>query len=150
MRLRLFLLVMDWSKYCQSINCNTLVRPLRWCWDSKKGIESIKFPSLKGLKRHTKATFPMLFLLLGTYQLSKNSAPQPHLEGTLWHNSYHCCKKQRWLSSFLQPLKETIAALLGKKYAPTREHKAKQKGRSISNTNTLLPNMSYKVSILTP
>ena len=83
----------------------------------------LKFLLSKASNDILKLLFRCFFLLLDTYQLSKKSAPRPHLEGTLWHNSYHCCKKQRWLSSFLQPLKETIAALRGKKYAPTREHK---------------------------
>ena len=64
--------------------------------------------------------FLCISLLLGTYQLSKKSAPRPHLDGTLWHNGYHCCKKQHRMSSFLQPLREKIATLREKKEAHPR------------------------------
>ena len=66
----------------------------------------------------------------------------------LWRRVGHLNSES--LNDFLQPLREKIVTLRGKKHAPKREHKAKKKGRSISNTNTLLSNMSYIVPSLIP
>ena len=59
------------------------------------GTKCLKFLLSKTSNDVQKPLFLCISLLLGTYQLSKKSAPRPHLDGTLWHNGYHCCRKQR-------------------------------------------------------